>query len=968
MVQSLDGQWRLAPDPKNVGRAQQWWQEVQTDSQPAPVPGTIQQVCPGYHGVAWYWRTFLPQGEGDPTRRWLLRFGAVDYLAEVWLNGQPVGGHEGGETPFSLDVTGAVRPGQENLLCVRVLNPTHERIDGIALRETPHRNREIPFRAGASFDQGGIMQGVELGLVPAVRIADLFAWPQIKGELIRLQVTVHNDRQEPARVRLVAEAALAAGGGTVGRAEQEATCPPGETVRHLECPVPSPHLWSLEEPHLYRAAVRLEAEGDSYRHDQAVRCGFREFCFRDGYFRLNGRRVFLRSSHTGNHYPIGMQMAVDPELLRRDLYFAKAAGFNMIRFIAGLAFPEQLDFCDELGLMVYEESLAGWCLEDSPQMGERFDRSVAEMVRRDRNHPSLVIWGLLNETPEGPVFRQAVAALPLVRALDKSRLVMLNSGRWDGQLGIGSLSNPGSAAWETLLGEERPGGPAVKMAGPGGYCPGMGDVHAYPRAPHLPETIEFLRTIGQGSKHVFLSEYGIGSQVNPRREMLLFEQAGARRDLEDYLVFQEWSERLRADWERLGLDGIFACPQELFEASWRLHSEQRLLGLNAIRANPHLCGYSLTGTVDQGMTGEGLWTTWRELKPGVMEALREGWAPLRWCLFVEPRHIYRGGTVTVEAVLANEDVLLPGQYPVCWKVVAPDGEVLHRHTLKLQVPAEPEPPLALPVLAQELRVDHPAGRYQVVVEFERGAAPAGGRACCYVTDAIQLPALEGVVTVWGEDARVAQWLRAREVVSRPFLAQAPKLRELILVCGEGAPSDDPAPWEELVRRIAQGGTAIFLTPRVLGRSGQELGWLPLGQKGEAPAITGWVYHRDDFARRHPIFEGLPSGGLLDWDYYREIIPDHLFVGQERASEVVAGGLTVGYTCPGGYAAGSLVATYELGEGRFVINALLLAENLGHPVADRLLANMIRYGAVGAWRPLAPLPADWPRLLGRIGCR
>ena len=109
--------------------------------------------------------------------------------------------------------------------------------------------------------------------------------------------------------------------------------------------------------------------------------------------------------------------------------------FNAIRFIAGVAKRYQLDLCDEIGLMVYEESYAGWCLADSPKMPERYDESVLGMVRRDRNHPSVTMWGLLNETPDGPVFRHAVGVLPALRALDDSRLVMLNSGRWDAQSG-----------------------------------------------------------------------------------------------------------------------------------------------------------------------------------------------------------------------------------------------------------------------------------------------------------------------------------------------------------------------------------------------------------------------------------------------------------------------------------------------------------------------------------------------------
>lgn len=82
----------------------------------------------------------------------------------------------------------------------------------------------------------------------------------------------------------------------------------------------------------------------------------------------------------------------------------------------------------------YEEPYAAWCLQASPKMAERYDESLFGMVRRDRNHPSVIIWGLLNETHDGPVFRHAAAALPKLRELDDSRMVLLNSGRWDLQL------------------------------------------------------------------------------------------------------------------------------------------------------------------------------------------------------------------------------------------------------------------------------------------------------------------------------------------------------------------------------------------------------------------------------------------------------------------------------------------------------------------------------------------------------
>lgn len=119
------------------------------------MPWTIQAVFPGYHGVAWYWRDFEAPPNPHPGGRTLLRFWAVDYKASVWLNGVLVGEHEGAESPFVFDVTEAVAPGKVNRLAVRVVNPTHEPIDGLVLNEVPHRHKELPYWAGKEWNYGG---------------------------------------------------------------------------------------------------------------------------------------------------------------------------------------------------------------------------------------------------------------------------------------------------------------------------------------------------------------------------------------------------------------------------------------------------------------------------------------------------------------------------------------------------------------------------------------------------------------------------------------------------------------------------------------------------------------------------------------------------------------------------------------------------------------------------------------------
>ena len=289
--------------------------------------------------------------------------------------------------------------------------------------------------------------------------------------------------------------------------------------------------------------------------EHVTRFGFRELRVEKGYFRLNGKRIFLKSSHTVNQCPIGVILppAGAPDLLRKDLLYMKSCGFNTVRFIAGVAYPYQLDLCDEIGLMVYEENLASWLLADSPKMAERFDASLREMVRRDRNHPSLVIFGLVNEMNNGPLVQHAVASLGLLRSLDDSRLVLQQSGRWDGQYNIGSVCNPGGTQWEYVWGVENPDYKGTAANGPvRRLLRGRGRRACLPRrATHATRRRRESVIWARDSKPVFISEYGIGSQMNAIRELRYYEQHGANPAWDDYkylkLTRRQTHRRLEAD-------------------------------------------------------------------------------------------------------------------------------------------------------------------------------------------------------------------------------------------------------------------------------------------------------------------------------------------------------------------------------------------------------------------------------------
>jgi len=1064
----------------------------------------------------------------EPGGRALLRFWQVDYKADVWLNDAAVGSHEGGESPFVLDVTSVLKPGRTNRLAVRVLNPTHQPIDGIVLNETPHRNKALPYSAGNAWNQGGIWDSVELLFVPAVRVEDLFVRPDWKNGDIRVQLNLRNAGAKAVKGQVQLSVAPAATGETLVITNLARELQAGDTLIETVLRVERPRLWNLDDPFLYRVTARVSSGAPSADrapegvHEQSVRCGFRDFRLENGAFRLNGKRIYLRGSHTGNCCPIGLEVPHDPDYLRRDLINQKMMRFNAIRFIAGVPKRYQLDLADEIGLMVYPEAYAAWCLADSPRMNERYNESVLGMIRRDRNHPCITMWGLLNETPEGPAFRHAASLLPEVRKLDDSRVVLLNSGRFDkfaGPVGIELWRNPDRSdpcitrngtdrvvkafgvTWQpgqmafhpgvngeyavvrwaapaddevkftaafqsiaerattdvhvlhngqplfdglinledkgpkaefshvisvkagdtldavcgwgnhnygadtTALGvtvksksgktwdaakdfstQQNPNGvwscgmlsPADKPDSrsfklfPMGVAPSavgsisnpgspvwediLADLHPYQRVPHMAETIQALRSISSEGKPVWLSEYGIGSPIDLLRTVRWYEQAG-KPNVEDGLLYRTWRDQYLADWERYHLAEVFGRPEDFFTQAIARMAGQRLLGINAIRANPHVIGHSLTGTLDQGMTGEGVWTTFRELKPGAADALFDAWAPLRWCLFAEPLNAYRGTPVNLQAVLANEDVLVPGEYPVRLQVVGPNLTRVFDKRIKVKIAdpkGMPEPPMVQPVFAEDVVINGPPGTYRFLATFEQGAAPCGEEIAFFVDVASEeMPKVETEVVLLGSDEGLSGWLTAHGIRHRPYAAGAQSAREVILTSGKPT-GDAAAVFRDLAQRMARGSAVIFLTTDTYARGDQPTGWLPLKNKGTLRGIARWLYHSDEWARQHPIFEGLPSGGLMDYSCYRELIPDVVLAGSEPVAEPVAGGINAS----SGYQSGLMVAVCRFGAGEFILNTLRIRDHLGKvPQAERLLRNLLRFAGRDAAKPLAEPPPD-----------
>jgi hypothetical protein len=964
-VYRLDGtDWLLAIDESNRGREIGWPSKPAGDARSAKVPWVIQGLFPDYHGVAWYWREFHAPANHHREGRYLLRFHAVDYLGEVWLNGVRLGVHEGGEEPFVLDATGAIKPEHTNLLAVRVLNPTHELIDGIRLEEVAEGRRDYPDPRDNAYNTGGITESVELLVAPPLRVENLQLLPDWKTGEIRIVANLRNASRNvvPAQVTLVVSPAH--GENSVGNTNLKQNLKPGDNRIEGSITIPDFRLWELNNPYLYRVAARVQPIGSPSVDEYSVRCGFRDFRLENGYFRLNGRRIYVHGAlYTILQYPVSQTTPFDEDLLRRDILNMKALGFNAIRITCGASVPRQLDLLDEMGLLVCEEHFGARQMAESPALEARWDRSINGVITRDRNHPSIVMWSLLNEVTNGQLFRHVVQSLSKVRELDSSRLVLLGSGRFDNDPTVGSLSNPGSTSWEGNL----------------------QDLHEYPDFPRSEKDIRQMRTrtttshfVGEAPKAnvsqsglppVLLSEYGVcGAQDYPRF-LRHFEQLGEEHAA-DAALFRKKLDLFLADWQRYKLDECWARPEDYFADSQRNQAKLASEDYTVWNSNPAIIGdFTSTQIVDAWFHGCGITNYFRELKPGMADAYSGMGAPVRWCLFVDAVNIYRGAKVHIEAVLVNRDALKPGEYPVRVQVVGPAVTRVMEKTIlaRVSAPSSAEAPFAHLVFSDDVVVDGPPGKYRFLATFERGAAADGGQAEFYVVAPPTLPDASLEVSLLGDDPQLGTWLKSQGIRVHDSLAPTQTARELILVSG-ALLENKAARFGDLERRVTRGSAVVFLTPNTLldapferGKP-QPLRWAPIASPVAAQlAHTPNFYFRaDPWAKEHPVFAGLPCGGIMDYTFFRDIISSTVLRNLPPTMEAICGAIQ---TSGGGddYQSDLLIAAHSLGAGSFILNSLNIRDNISRvPAADQLLFNLLAHAAKNTHQPISDLPPNFDR--------
>jgi beta-galactosidase len=412
---SLNGEWLYSSVPKS-----DFWRDTSTVGwKPIHVPGEpMMQGFSVKHDIEYAYRKSINIPADFSGKRIFLRFNGVYSQGRVWVNGNYVREHQGGFTSWECDVTPHVVPGGPATLVVGVT----DRID------------EISFASGyAKHPIGGILRGVELLALPEVHVQELIALVRFDSSYTTATLTVQSTLNQPTRATL--EISLTDPSGRVlPLGKPTIVFPESQQKGSIDIRVDSPIHWDAEHPRLYTLQGALTSHG-AMTEVISQSIGFRDVRVKGNKLFVNGKPVKLRGACRHDIHPL-QGRSTTPEQDKLDVLLAKEANFNFIRTSHYPPSREFLHYCDEFGIYVEEETAICFvgthrhepyrskgASQSDPAFMSRYLSQLKEMVDRDRNHPSVIVWSIGNENEYGSNFQ---AEYRLVKDIDSSRPVMFS--------------------------------------------------------------------------------------------------------------------------------------------------------------------------------------------------------------------------------------------------------------------------------------------------------------------------------------------------------------------------------------------------------------------------------------------------------------------------------------------------------------------------------------------------------------
>jgi hypothetical protein len=927
----LDGEWQFTTDPGGSLAVETLsTQPLRAISVPAPWQAQFADLRQ-YSGLAWYRRMFTtPAADNTADSVTILHFGAVDYFATVWLNGRLLGEHEGGYLPFELECGAALRSDGPNELVVRVVDPGTDGDDdlGFPFAEVPHGKQSWygPI--------GGIWQSVYIEQRAAEHLTRVRITPQVADEAADVSVWISRPLSGPRQLELVVTDPLGRSDRFRHRLEQ------GAEGAETRVQIPAPLLWDTDTPNLYTLDVALAtpeaggAPGDRVTEQFGMRTiGTSP----DGHLMLNGKLLYLRGALDQDYYPHTIYTPFDDGALDTQFAMAKHMGLNCIRTHIKITDPRYYAAADRAGMLIWTE-LPNW--QDLTDAAKRRAReTMIGMVERDWNHPSIVIWTIVNENWGTDLAVNAdhrawlVEMYTELKTLDPHRLVVGNSPCFTNFHVVTDIEDFHNyyaipdhyrqwRDWVQTFAARPPWTFAQEYEG-------IEQWRAYLRDPWLPQARPAAPEVQRrGNEPMVVSEFGnwglpdIGAlrACYGGSEPWWFETG---IEWGDGVTYPHGIEQRFRAWH---LDKVFPTLADLAAASQRMQYTALKYQIEQMRRHPSIVGYVITELTDVHWEANGLLDICRNPKSyyDVIGQVNSADAliPIDW----ERIAFWEGERCEVRIALSHFSSHDLRNCRVEWNLdlwpkVGGAFERLTPRRADLTVAGTAVfdvPPLERGVRARlEMRLVDTAGQIVTGSHHELYLFP-----------------------------RIA-------VAADPIRVHAPALPRLAARLADMGyePTPDPGSAEVVVvetmtdewRAYAQhGGNVLWLAET--GDSYQtHLGTWGLAQRlgrswqGDWASSMSWL-------RQDRLFGGIPSGGTVDFAF-ADLTPDAVLVGllpREFASRVHAG-LFVGWV----HHVVALVAERAVDRGRLLASTFRIRDQLvSHPVATIMMADMIEHLARG----------------------
>ncbi len=456
---NLNGQWDFAFDDENRGLKERWYRKEQKDkfNKRIIVPFCFQSELSGigvqdFHDIVWYRKEFQVTSEFTKNRT-LLHFGAVDYSCKVYLNGEFVETHEGGYIGFSIDITDFIE--EENVLVVRVEDPSTD-------LEIP-RGKQYWFKEPIAIFYPRVTGIWQMVWIEYVSSKCYLKWVKITSNIDKSEIVIECDIFGKGFPELNLSALISFGGKEVAKEEislnflgdirkkrdkkilrikgaRTQLQNPSPFTFKIAIPKDSLYLWDVDNPHLYDISFRLYNSNSMETYDQVISYfGMREISLSEESTDTN-KRVLLNNSPIyqklfllQGYWPDGLYTAPSDDAIRQDIRYIKDFGFNGLRTHQKAFDPRFLYWCDKMGVLVWGE--IGNAYQFSPKAQLRLINEFAAEIERDYNHPSIIVWTVVNEGWGVPGAHRGkkkanytVSLYHLMKSLDPTRLIIDDDG------------------------------------------------------------------------------------------------------------------------------------------------------------------------------------------------------------------------------------------------------------------------------------------------------------------------------------------------------------------------------------------------------------------------------------------------------------------------------------------------------------------------------------------------------------